>query len=233
MHGSDRPKARSRRLRRPTLTACLALALVAGSGALAAQASAAMISVSQACYVNADTFKGAAVTVDGSGFTAGDSIELTGTDIFATATVGADGTFVTTFSGPILSTPNPAASSFTITAIDESEGVTMATTTMEVANLAVATKPAEAKPSEKVMYTFSGFKSGAEIYAHYLHGRKVTARTKFGRASGPCGELKRRAKFYPGKARYDSYKVQVDDSFRYSSKTLPRLVATLKTHLHF
>jgi hypothetical protein len=231
MHGSDRPKARSRRLRRPTLTACLALALVAGSGALAAQASAAMISVSQACYVNADTFKGAAVTVDGSGFTAGDSIELTGTDIFATATVGADGTFVTTFSGPILSTPNPAASSFTITAIDESEGVTMATTTMEVANLAVATKPAEAKPSEKVMYTFSGFKSGAEIYAHYLHRNKVEATAKFGRATGPCGLLKAKAKFYPGTTHFDSYRVQFDDGRHYSSKSLPRLVTTLDIHI--
>jgi len=234
VHATDPCFARSRRRRLPTLTACVALAL-AGSGVAAAEASAASITVAQACVVNADPAVGSPMTVAGTGFTAGDAINLQSTEggAFGMATADVNGDFTVSIPAPTLPTSNPGASVFTLQAIDETDDVTTASTAINVANLAVSTNPSEAKPSRRVTWTFSGFNSGAEIYAHYLHGRKVTARTKFGRASGPCGELKRRAKFYPGKARYDSYKVQVDDSFRYSSKTLPRLVATLKTHLHF
>jgi hypothetical protein len=134
-------------------------------------------------------------------------------------------------SAPVLPTDAPDAAPFALTATDETDGVTTASTTIEVANLAVATNPAEGKPTKRVTWTFSGFTSGAEIYAHYLHGKKVTATAKFGVATGPCGVLKTRAVFYPGKAKYDSYKVQVDDSRRYSTTSLPHLIATLQTHI--
>ncbi|HEY5316428.1 MAG TPA: hypothetical protein VIJ20_00505 [Solirubrobacteraceae bacterium] len=214
------------------MTTGLAVAF-AISGVAAAQASAAAIAVTQACVVNANPAEGSPMTVNGTGFTAGDSINLqtvTG-DAFGTATADVNGNFTATFAAPTLSTPNPAAGAFTLQAMDETDGVTTASTTFDVANLAVATNPARAKPNKKVTWSFSGFTSGAQIYAHYLHGKKVTATMRFGRAGGPCGVLKTRKVFYPGHAKYGSYKIQIDDARRYSATTLPRLVATLKTHL--
>jgi hypothetical protein len=214
------------------LTACVAV-IVAGSGVVAAQASAASISVAQACVVNANPAVGTPMTVAGSGFSPGDSISLDTTSggAFGSATADVSGAFSVSMPAPTLASFNPASAAFTLVATDETDGVTTATTTINVANLAVSTNPAEAKPSKKVTWSFSGFISGADIYAHYLHGKKVTATTKFGKAQGPCGVLKVRAKFYPGKTKYDSYKVQVDDSRRYSAKSLPHLVAKLNTHI--
>ncbi len=172
------------------------------------------------------------MTVTGAGFTPGDSLDFTSDKggAFGTATADAAGGFTISIPGPILPTVNPAAARFVLQATDKATGAT-ATAKFAAANLAVLTNPLQAKPSKKVTWTFSGFIPGAEIYAHYLHKNKVAARTKFGRAQGPCGVLKKKAVFYPGKARYDTYRVQVDDSRRYLAKTLPRWVATLKTHI--
>lgn len=169
------------------------------------------------------------MTVVGSGFVAGDTVDLESSPAgaFGTATVGPAGTFATSFQGPILSTFRPAAEAFTLTATDEDNGATAATTFM-AANLAVATNPATAKPSKKVTCSFSGFRPGAQVYAHYLHRNNVTATAKFGRAKGACGLLKSRARFYPGRQRFDTYKVQFDDSRRYSPHASPRFVTQLQ-----
>jgi len=232
MHASDPCFGRSRRRRLPTLTACVALTLGA-LGVASAQASAAAISVAQACVVNADPAAGSPMIVTGSGFTPTDSIDLSSNSggAFGTATADVNGNFSVQMSAPTLSTVGPGAAAFVLEAMDETDGVTTATVTINVANLAVSTNPAEAKPTKKVTWTFSGFISGAAIYGHYLHGKKVTATKKFGTATGPCGLLKTKAEFYPGKSKYSSYKVQFDDSRHYSSKSLPHLLGTLNTHI--
>ncbi|HWF75338.1 MAG TPA: hypothetical protein VG186_18470 [Solirubrobacteraceae bacterium] len=212
--------------------ACVA-AVLACAGLGAAQASAATIVVGQACVVNPDPAVGSPMTVTGAGFGPGDMIDLTSNKggAFGTTTAGPTGGFTITMPGPILPTVNPAAAAFVLTANDGTNAALTASTNFDAANLAVATNPLQAKPSKKVTWTFSGFIGGAEIYAHYLHGKKVTATTKFGRAQGPCGVLKKKAVFYPGKAKYNSYKVQVDDTRRYSLKSLPHWIATLRTHI--
>lgn len=233
MHVSDPSLARLRRRRLPALTACVAFVL-AFSGVAAAQASAASIVVAQTCVVNPAPATGGAMTVTGAGFTPGDSINLASNNggAFGQATADATGGFTVTIAGPLLSTINPAAQSFVLTAIDETDGMTTATTAFNAANLGASTNPARAKPNKKVTWSFSGFTGGLEVYAHYLHNKKVTATMKFGRAQGPCGLLKTRAVFYPGHAKYDLYTIQVDQSRKYSTKTLPRLVAQLRTHIH-
>lgn len=232
MHASDPSVARSRGRGLSTL----ALGITVALGFLvvaAAQASAATIAVLQPCVVNANPAVGALMTVTGAGFAPGDSISLSSTTGGASgsATAGPAGTFAINMAGPILPTINPAAATFALQATDETDGVTTATTSFAAANLAVTTNPAEAKPTKKVTWSFSGFTGGAEIYAHYLHGKKVVATTKFGRAIGPCGVLKKKAVFYPGHAKYEVYRVQVDDVRRYLAHSLPRLVATLRTHI--
>ncbi len=216
------------------MSACVALSL-ACSGVAAAQASAAAIAVSPACVVNPTPAIGSPMKVTGSGFTPGDSVDFTSNKGGAsgTATADASGNVATTMRGPILRTMNPAAAAFVLTAKDKTDGVTTASTPFDAANLAVTTHPLEGSPSKKVTWLFSGFVSGAEIYAHYLHKGKVTATATFGRAQGPCGVLKKKAVFYPGNAKYSIYKIQVDDARHYLAGTLPRWVATLKTNLPF
>lgn len=233
MHASDPSVARSRPRRLPTLTVGVALAL-ASSGVATAQASAASIGVGQGCVVNDNPYTGSSVVVIGSGFTPGDTISLQSATGGAsgTATADANGNFSTTIVGPTLSTANPTAVLFTLTAADFMNPLAMnPTTTFYVANLAVTTNPHKARPPMKVTWLFSGFTGGAEIYAHYLHGKKVVATTRFGRAVGACGILKKKAALYPGHAEYGSYKVQIDDSRGYSPNSVPRFVGVLDTRL--
>jgi len=234
MHATDPSVARSRGRRLPRLAACAALA-VATSGVAAAQGSAATIAVGSPCVVNANPAEGTPMAVAGADFTAGDTINVTSTtgDAFSTLpiTVAADGTWTTIMPAPTLSTLGPGAQTFTLQAMDETDGVTTATTTVAVANLAVAWSPAEAKPKKKVTWSFSGFTPGAPVYAHYLHRNKVIATASFGHTSGPCGLLKKRAVFFPGHSKYSTYKMQIDDSHHYSAKALPRVLASLTTNL--
>jgi hypothetical protein len=206
-----------------------ALAGLAFCATSAVPASAATIAVPAPCVVNAKIFSGSPMVVNGAGFGPGHSIALetsTGGG-FGTTTSGADGSFSTTIVAPVLSVSTPAMSLFTLTARDETDGVTTAATTFTAANLSVATHPARARPSQKVTYSFSGFTRARQIYAHYVHKGKVAATTKFGRAAGACGMLKHRAQLFPGRQRYDHYTVQFDDSRRYSPRSMPRFVSTI------
>jgi hypothetical protein len=228
MQASDQSDARSQRRRLPIFSAGLVLAL-GSAGMAAAQARAASISVPAACVIDASVVHGSPMIVDGSGFTPGDSIELTtnrGTG-FGTATADATGSFQVVMTAPVFSRTGPAVATFELTATDQTDGVTTATTSLEAANLGVATTPQQAKAGAKVTYTFAGFMSGAEIYGHYLHRNKVTATARFGRGRGPCGVLKTRARLYPGRQRYDTYTVQFDNSRRYSPKSRPYYVTSL------
>ena len=147
---------------------------------------------------------------------------------FGTATAGPAGSFSIVMPAPILGTLKPGEAAVPLSAEDETSDDTTAATTFTVANLAVSRNPVTGEPSEKATWKFSGFTSGAEIYAHYLHGTKVTGTAKFGRASGPCGLLRKRAQFYPGKAKYDTYMVQIDDSPRFSPSSFPRVDTQLR-----
>src|SRR6202020_34649 len=93
---------------------------------------------------------------------------------------------------PFLSLPGSKA--VTLTAQDfTAAGTTItATARTQAAQLAVDTKPAQARLSKKVTWYFSGFRPGRFIYGHYLR-KKPVATAKFGRAKGPCGVLKVKA----------------------------------------
>jgi hypothetical protein len=231
MHVSDPSEARPRPCRLPRLTACAALALLA-PGVYAAQASAASVTVPAACVVvDPAAVKGSPMVVSGTGFAPGDTIELT-TDKgagFGNTTADASGNISTTMAAPELSKSTPGKATFVLTAADQTDGVTTAQTSFVAANLAADANPAKAKLGKKVTFTFSGFTGGAEIYGHYLHRNKLVISEKMGRSSGPCGLLKTRAALFPKRARYQSYKIQYDDSRRYSKTSIPRLIATLST----
>lgn len=226
--GSGRPRLLACRL--PAWTVCAAIGVCA---AAAAQASAAVIAVAEKCVVNVNPGKGAAMIVLGAGFRPGDSVVLSTSagGGHGTATASVAGTFSAVIAGPILATSGPGVASFALHATVETNGGATADTSFEVANLSVATNPATAKLTQKVRYSFSGFKPGREIYAHYVHKHKVGATVELTRAQGPCGTATARAKLFPGRQRYDRYTVQFDDSKKYVKTSLPRFVTTISRQL--
>jgi hypothetical protein len=215
------------RVRVLTVSAVVAACLVAVP--LAGAATAPRIAVAPQCVVNAHPATGSLMAVAGNGFTPGDSISLTAGDTSGSATASTTGAFDVLIHAPTLATSRAGAKRFTITAQDATSGSGSASTTFQVANLAFSTSPAVANPSKTVHFSFSGFKRGAVVYAHYLRGRKVVATQRFGHASGICGLLKTKARLFPlHNPPSGDYRVQVDDSRRYRVKALPRVDSTLQ-----
>ncbi len=210
------------------LGAAVAVVALAGPAVGTASASAATIKVTKKCYVNADPGHGALIAVVGSGFTPGDTIAIQGAGASGTATASPGGQILVSTSGPTLTTTGPAAQTFTLSATDQTTSSgTLATTTVTMANLSVATKPAVAKPTRKVIWQFSGFTPGKTIWIHYLR-KRVVNRMSFGKANGPCGLLTAKRKFYPGgHPRFTKYTVVIDQLARYRKSSRPRIVTTL------
>ena len=68
--------------------------------------------------------------------------------------------------------------------------------------------------TEKTNWSFSGFQPGKPIFGHYLYKGKQVALATFGRAQPPCGTLKVRARLYPATPHHASYSIQYDDQPR-------------------
>lgn len=209
----------------------LGTALVLAPAALASQASAATISVNKSCYVTSSLKHRAQMTVVGSGFVPGDTVSLSSADgtVGGSGSVGPTGTISITTGAPV-GFKAIAEETTGVTATDFSaNGQITATTTVNAAPLGVKTKPARAKFTHPVTFTFSGFKPGKQIYAHFLHPKPV-ARERFGKAKGVCGVLKTKALLYPGgHPRFKTYKLQFDDSKAYSRHASPRIDTKLNT----
>jgi hypothetical protein len=220
-----------RRLAGAAASAC---AVLGCTGAVAATASAATISVDKACYVN--TAAGPAqMTISGVGFNPGDTVEVNGGTTDASAVVGPTGAFASNpTAAPELSTEGPGTLSTTLTATDQDDttGQTItAQTTALSANLAVATKPTSIPAREikqrKLTFSFSGFTPGKDIYGFYMR-KTVVAKQRFGRATGPCGTLSQKALLFPGgHPKKDEYNVAFESSSKYVKKAFPSVVGKL------
>jgi hypothetical protein len=211
--------------------AATAGAALASTGALAAAASAATISLDKACYVN--TASGpAAMTITGAGFTPGDTVAVSGGTTDVSAPVDPTGAFTAPATAPLLSTTGPGTKSTTLSATDlTTDQTNAATTTVLSANLAVSTKPSSIRakdiPKKKITFSFSGFTPGKDIYGYYLR-KKVVAKAKFGKATGPCGTLKHKALLYPGgHPKKDEYDVAFESASHYSKKAFPVVLGKL------
>lgn len=216
-------------------SAALAVGLTFVLGAAAAQAaSAATLSVNAACYVYA-TKTPPTMLITGSGYAPGDSVDISSNVGFvdATATADAAGNITASAAAPLPPKVGASAQSAVLTADDESiNGPITAATPVSMAYLYVFHGGAKKRPGlgafrEKTSWAFSGFRPGKYIWGHYLiHGRQV-AKARFGKASGPCGVLKTRAKLYPASPHFRSYPVQVDNSKRYSKHSFPKVSGRL------
>ena len=197
-------------------------------------ASAATLSVNAACYVFA-TKTPPTMVVTGSGYAPGDLVEITSNVGFAAATATADagGNIAVSTQAPLPPKVAAGAQPVVLTADDESiNGSIPASVPLNVAFLYVFHGGAKKRPGlgafrEKTSWAFSGFAPASTSgVTTSIHGRQV-AKVRFGKASGPCGVLKTRAKLFPATPHHRSYPVQVDDSKRYSKHAFPKVSGRL------
>jgi hypothetical protein len=217
---------------RPGLSRVLVIALliVAALLALAAAASAATLHFNRACYVFKKHRPVASVT--GSGYTPGALVDVqsrSGFDLSLTANAAGQ---IAGHGGAPIPPLAAKAKRFTAKAIEfgsDGSETTVATASSHVAAFAAShgagkhKLPGNRALAEKVKWAFSGFPVHRKIYGHYLHGGRLVAAQKFGRAKRPCGTLVVHKRGYPGNPHHSSYTVQLDAHKKYSKKTKPHL----------
>ncbi|MGH2909016.1 MAG: hypothetical protein ACRDK8_06955 [Solirubrobacteraceae bacterium] len=208
------------------------------AGTAAAATVPATLSVNQACYVTVGKTRPTMV-VTGTGYAPGDQISISdGTGTFsANVTADPTGAFTTSAPAPVTFFSKPGEKRDTITATDYSldgnEYVGTATTKLSVLDASAKTRRGRGLSALtfKTRWSFSGFPEGKPIYAHYLYGKKLLAKQRFGRAKGPCGLLTVRKRLYPATPHHRVYRLQLDSKSRYSRHSSPRLVTKVGLEL--
>lgn len=199
---------------------------LAGAGALtlpAGASAATAAALDKPCYV-----AGQPATLALFGFAPNAMVSLTSADFLLTKyTTDATGSFATTFDPPSSRdlVKRPRSRKFAITATEDANPANTATATSRIAPLAFATDKGTKSPKAKRSWYFSGWAIGKPIYAHFRFGGRTKGNYRFGVATGPCGEYKRKAPgiAIDGRAPAGTWTVQVDQSPTYSTKTLPFL----------
>lgn len=210
---------------------CLAAggAALLASGAVAAQASAASLTLNAGCYVNFGRHV-AQVTVTGSGFVPSTDVILGGDVFGANVTTDALGDFTAKVDAPN-ATINPGARKFKVTAStdDITTGQTVSAQTFgHYTEGGVSLSANTAGFGKRLTYSFGGFRPGRQIWGHYFIGKRSTGRHRFGKAKGPCGTLKAKATGYPvSRAHPNKWIVYYDDVKKFSKKAIPTYI------LHF
>lgn len=206
--------------------AVAALSAVALAVPAAAQASA--VATDRTCYTEGD-----AVTIGGTGFTPGTTVFISGEGIFGSAPVQLNGAFIYVGSAPLQGSTKPGDKKIPIS-VRDSAGVTSAGT-VRVARLGVSQKPSSGNPRKRVRWRFSGFPKGKVIYSHVRRGGK-NYRHRFGKAKGPCGTLKAKARLLPipkNRVSTGRYKIQIDTSKRFHKHQLPRITYGFRVYTVF
>lgn len=217
----------------------LLCAITCGAALLGAPAALAAptITMSRSCYVQDTIAKGVTIQLSGSGFTPGELLFAQipapgGLLSFVETTVSAQGTIAAQLPNVIPTGIEPTVEHERMQIKGVLSGAILAEAPFDLTNLGVAMHPAAARPNAKVTFEFAGFTPGRPIFGHYLHRGHVALTHRFGRAGGPCGTLKTRARFFPGRSRFSSYRVQFDDSKRFRGNAAPK-VATGLTIIRF
>lgn len=151
----------------------------------------------KACYVSAvseEQESSEAISLTGSGFTPGSTIEITlDGNAAGRVTAGSDGTLVYGLSAPL---QRRGQREFTVTATDASGAA--ATATSLVSALAAKVRPQRAKASQRVTFSGRGFTDpAAPVYAHYTLGGRNRKTVRLARPTGPCGTFTVRRRQFP------------------------------------
>jgi hypothetical protein len=206
-------------------TTVLLPVLCALAAAVPATADAASVSLDRPCYANPVPGH-ATLKVAGAGFKPGDTVDVTGQQIFSSATVGPGGAFAVQVPAPVLPTISPlsAPAPVTLTATSETNPAFTSSTSFLLTNFAFATTPGQGPASGRTNWVFSGFPTGATIYGHFIFRGRLRGTHRFGRAQGPCGTLKVKAKRLPvRKVSFGAWQVQLDTRARYRKGVQPSI----------
>jgi hypothetical protein len=216
----------------PALAAAALITATAPAAAAADQLPAGTVAISRACYVN--TAKALAqITVTGSGWQAGSTIELTDKlgRISATTTAGPTGTFSYAVSAPVVDPYKGQQISDAIVAsyegspgLPQDTGAGASSTPFLTTNFSVLQSGNKKNFRQKTIFELSGFTPNRTVYAHYLtRAGRLLKTVSFGKPTGACG-LRRVVTYeYPGgHPQKGSYTVQFDNATGYRKLTQPQ-----------
>jgi hypothetical protein len=180
------------------------------------------------------------LTIAGSGFGPGASVEVRRGARTERVTAGPDGTVAARLSVlDLLVGGVPRSTPFTVVATDMGgpggspppQGASNALR-LRAAPLAFSASPTRARPSARVTFRFSGFGPGRVVWAHYRHRGRVRANVAMGRTSVPCGLLTARRRQIPvSSPGTGAWSVQFDHRARFSPRSRPRVRATIEVFL--
>jgi hypothetical protein len=196
-----------------------------GTAAFAAPAQAQSVAIAspKPCYLPGEQF-----TASGAGFTAGGAVDvqLDGTSLGQIA-ADAAGNIATP---PIVLGTMRGAKSHSLTLVDQTNTALMATTSFLGTTNQVIVKPKDARAGTKRRLKGYGFMAGPRVFMH-VRGNGYRADKRIAKPSGPCGTFVTRKVIVPGSAGLGAYKVQFDAKKKYSKKTRPRVVGTMRVSL--
>jgi hypothetical protein len=197
----------------------LTLAGVAAASGVAQAAPSVTITPQKSCYRS-----GEQVTAALAGFTPGGSVTVV-LDQRNLGSVPMDA--AGSFSAPLTFGGFKGIKPHTLTATDTTNPALTATFPFTGAEFRVTVSPEKARAGRKLRLRGSGFAVGRPVFMHVRnHGLKTDKRVSRA-ARGPCGTFSARTAVVPSNADSGRYRVQFDNSRRYSKRTTPKLVGTM------
>jgi hypothetical protein len=199
---------------------------------LPATAHARHLTTDMPCYVERQP-----ATATLTGLTPNVDVQLQGDQIYAAGRTDAAGGLTLAFTAPLRATAKPGNTRVVLTAKELTGTAPQppVTAAFRVTTLSFATTGGTRSPKAMRTWTFSGFQPGKPIYGHFRFGGRTRANHRFGVATAPCGELRRRAPAFPIRGQVDpgTWRVQVDQRPTYARTTSPRLATTVKIFARF
>ena len=126
---------------------------------------------------------------------------------------------------PALPSPASNLGSFTLTAADPTNpSLTAGPFPFSVVRFGMTRSPAPERPGQRVKFTARGYVPGKRVYAHFRYRGRTRRTVTLGVAAGPCGITSRRMRALPTKLRYGTWRVYVDQSERFSSRSRPQWI---------
>lgn len=195
--------------------------VTAGGVVLAANAQAQSVTITpvKPCYL-----AGEQITATAAGFTPGGLVDFA-IDGRSLGPLVADP--AGTAAGMITLGGMRGAKSHGLTATDQSNPALVANAAFLGTTRRVVVKPVNAPAGRARKLTGYGFLAGPRVYMH-VRGKGYSADKRIARPSGPCGTFVTRQVIVPSSAGTGRYRVQFDAKKKYSKKTRPRVVGTMR-----
>lgn len=194
----------------------LLVALVAALGLPSGAQAAKLDQPLKPCYVSAGTEQ-EPIRVVASGFTPRALVDIVVDGVpFAAQEVRADDSGMV--NGQVLAPAQPEGErpfAMTVSERDRPENTVIAASRVTV--LAIATRPARARPSRRVTFSGRGFTGAGPVWAHYVFGSVQRRAVRLAVPSGPCGTFRVRRRQMPiRRPRTGTWTLQVDQQRAYA-----------------